>query len=494
MHVQQFGCPKCGHVLRTAQSVAVGSRIRCSSCQTVFAVGGKEPRSAAPAAPGVPPPLPKHAAPSTAPKSRSTPAAKPAPAIVRSEATDARGTDRSKRRAVLYLAGGAAVILVVGLGAWFIFAALTKEEPTGPVAGNPAGAGSTEPALPPPWTPPTPPSREPSYRGKAITEWIRLLRDRLGRESAMSVLTKLGPQDGDAAYYLLPLLSDEALQVRLDVAHVLRSIGRPAVPHVLGALRNDPSPIGRGTAAEVLAQMQPKPVEVVPFLLEATKDKEGLVRVQAGNALWQIGQRPEAIQILAEGLKDKDPVVRKHAIFALSNSGSAAKAAIPALIEALKDENPASMAAVLAADMLGKFGPEAKEAVPALVQALESKFPAHVGSAVDALGNIGPEAKAAVPALIKLMHKPAALVVRIESALSRIGTPAVPALIETLNAKEDWVRLHAARALRDMTPPPREAVPALTRLLKNEHSGVQQIAREALKKIDPEAAKRAGVP
>ncbi len=310
----------------------------------------------------------------------------------------------------------------------------------------------------------------------------------------MSVLTKLGPQDGDAAYYLLPLLSDEALQVRLDVAHVLRSIGRPAVPHVLGALRNDPSPIGRGTAAEVLAQMQPKPVEVVPFLLEATKDKEGLVRVQAGNALWQIGQRPEAIQILAEGLKDKDPVVRKHAIFALSNSGSAAKAAIPALIEALKDENPASMAAVLAADMLGKFGPEAKEAVPALVQALESKFPAHVGSAVDALGNIGPEAKAAVPALIKLMHKPAALVVRIESALSRIGTPAVPALIETLNAKEDWVRLHAARALRDMTPPPREAVPALTRLLKNEHSGVQQIAREALKKIDPEAAKRAGVP
>jgi HEAT repeat protein len=71
-------------------------------------------------------------------------------------------------------------------------------------------------------------------------------------------------------------------------------------------------------------------------------------------------------------LKATAPQTRNAAAYAISGMGPAAKAAVPALVEALKDEtNPAVRFPVCVA--LREIGPEAREAVPALTEALDDR-------------------------------------------------------------------------------------------------------------------------
>jgi HEAT repeat protein len=75
-----------------------------------------------------------------------------------------------------------------------------------------------------------------------------------------------------------------------------------------------------------------------------------------------------------------------------------AKAAVPVLINALKD--PAVHLRRRAADALYRIGVGATAAMPALINALKDQDADVRGSAAEALGAIGIEARAAVPALI----------------------------------------------------------------------------------------------
>ncbi len=116
--------------------------------------------------------------------------------------------------------------------------------------------------------------------------------------------------------------------------------------------------------------------------------------------------------------------------------------------------------------------PPAREAVPALVQTMKEglKDPdAHVDRrpfVAEVLGWMGPEARAAVPALI-----------------------------EGLGRDKDTIFREACiRALEGIGPAAKDAVPALRQALQDDNPGVRSLARSALKKIDPAAAAKAGVP
>jgi len=100
-----------------------------------------------------------------------------------------------------------------------------------------------------------------------------------------------------------------------------------------------------------------------------------------------------------ETLRDDDPLRRQAAIEALGKTGPAAKAAVPALIGVLKDDDPYSLVRWEATEALGRIGPEAKEAIPPLVDAL--KDPCVGLSAADALAAIG---TAAIPALTEALR------------------------------------------------------------------------------------------
>jgi HEAT repeat protein len=80
--------------------------------------------------------------------------------------------------------------------------------------------------------------------------------------------------------------------------------------------------------------------------------------------------------------------------------------------------------------------------------------------------------------------------------LREIGPPAktaVPALIWALGDVR-YIRSTAADALRAIGPESvKTAVPALVRLLKDDDAEVRSAAIKALKVIEPQAAKQAGI-
>lgn len=71
---------------------------------------------------------------------------------------------------------------------------------------------------------------------------------------------------------------------------------------------------------------------------------------------------------LAEALA---PLTRNNAAYSIARMGPAAKSAVPALIKALNDPEPAVRFPVCIA--LREIGPDAKDAVPALTEALEDR-------------------------------------------------------------------------------------------------------------------------
>jgi vesicle coat complex subunit len=72
----------------------------------------------------------------------------------------------------------------------------------------------------------------------------------------------------------------------------------------------------------------------------------------------------------AQALRDRDVQVRKKAAFTLGNIGSSDPAVLPALIGALKDDEPGVRRQAILA--LVKYVPSAKEAVPDLTKLQKS--------------------------------------------------------------------------------------------------------------------------
>ena len=84
--------------------------------------------------------------------------------------------------------------------------------------------------------------------------------------------------------------------------------------------------------------------------------------------------------------KEKGESSRRAAAHALGQIGPEAKAAVPALMELLKDTD--SELRWLAALALGQIGPEAKAAVPALMELLKDEEEKVYREAAEALGKI----------------------------------------------------------------------------------------------------------
>jgi HEAT repeat protein len=112
-----------------------------------------------------------------------------------------------------------------------------------------------------------------------------------------------------------------------------------------------------------------------------------------------------------------------------------------------------------------------------------------------ALAEIGPEAAAAVPALVATLKKPDEVEFvrrQVASALGRIGSKAVPELIEVLANDNERVRLGAILALNQIGAGAKSAVPPLVALLSDPAEFVRTAAAAALRAIDAGAEERAG--
>jgi HEAT repeat protein len=233
----------------------------------------------------------------------------------------------------------------------------------------------------------------------------------------------------------------------------------------------------RGAAIDALAAIGPnaKPAEARLRRVMAEEGRCGH-RCAAACALWKISGDADAM--LPTLLKELKEGCAQDSAWILAQIGPAAKAAVPALTEALEQGDKSDRAA--AAEALGKMGADAKPAVPALVKALGDDSVR--SSAAEALGRIGPAARDAVPDLERVVRTGVASLSAIE-ALGRIGDPrAVDTLIAALADENRYVRQSAAEALGAIGDP--RATAPLEMLLSDEKVWiVRSAAAKALKKI-----------
>lgn len=186
-----------------------------------------------------------------------------------------------------------------------------------------------------------------------------------------------------------------------------------AVDELIKQLKNTDSDLRR-EAAKKLAEMGTEAKKAGPALVMAVKsDKDLFVRRFAAQALGEVGADPKtAVPALSALLKEDTKELTEAAIGALGKLG---EPAVPALVQALKKKdadpkkkekgnkkgpatpNRSAFLRAKAAVALGEIGSAAKSAVPALIDALkDASIRADVAIA---LGNIGSAAKEAVPAL-----------------------------------------------------------------------------------------------
>ena len=185
--------------------------------------------------------------------------------------------------------------------------------------------------------------------------------------------------------------------------------------------------------------------------------------------------------VIAEGLKSKDATVRENAAKTLVDLGPDARAAIPALAEAIQDENLS--VGLKAAEALGKIG---KPAIPALTKALQSKNDAIRRLAAEGLSAAGPNAKGAVPILAELLRDKSCSTETKQSvvaALAKIGPaaqPATSALIAAIQEpkQDDAIRRNASAALVHIGEP---AVAELAKAFRDPNASFY--IRDSLRRI-----------
>ena len=154
--------------------------------------------------------------------------------------------------------------------------------------------------------------------------------------------------------------------------------------------------------------------------------------------------------------------------------------AIPELITALKDSDPAVRAG--SAWTLERLGPQARPAIPALIAALgEPDIHWQNSKALAAIG------EAAIPPLNEALGQGNEHVREgVCKTLVVMGKPAVPALISALKDKNAVVRTHAASALFKLRNTAAPATDALIDALKDENPLVRRHAALALHRIRPD--------
>jgi HEAT repeat protein len=304
--------------------------------------------------------------------------------------------------------------------------------------------------------------------GRPLSYWVEALGDddKADRQRATQALARLGPEAKGAVPRLVELALREG---DAAASQALRAIDpEAAVPRFTEALA-DPDPRVRERAATALFQLGPAAKAAVPALGRAAKDPDVDVRGKAFAALQAIG--PAAVPALVEALQANDPEARLDALHALQEFSSGAKDAVPAVLVLLKD--PDRRVRHEAADALRRVGPEARAAVPALLAAVE-----------DADLNVRRQALLALAAIgVKPEQDAAAL------------EAAVPHFVAAFQNRElePGARQTAVRLLGGIGPLAKAAVPALLEAARGGDGALGTAAREAAKKIDPDAAAQAGI-
>lgn len=191
---------------------------------------------------------------------------------------------------------------------------------------------------------------------------------------------------------------------------------------------------------EVINQVE-KNEDLYVVLESAWENEEASIRAGVANAMGFLrAQKETSLPLLTEMLEDPDPYVRINAASAICYLREDNQVGVDVLLEALDNEEP------------------------------EVRYEALTTLMILTGADISTNWDAAIPSLVTVLRNEERKVARLgAAALSYIGKPAVPYLIEVLDSGNNSAVAQAASALEYMEyPEGLEALPALIELLNNE--------------------------
>ncbi len=327
-----------------------------------------------------------------------------------------------------------------------------------------------------------------------------------GNESAIWALGRMSFSEPAAWPVLVDVFKSQSPDIRSAAASQLAIAGPPVVPLLVQALASD-DPRMRAGAAETLVHIRLRPTNevgvryakpedlapAVPQLAKLLNDPDAEVRDNAALALAYADPGDQrAAAILGQML---DRGAGYEAIAALQNMGGNAMSAVPALERVLASNIDANTCE-LAARALGKIG--GTEACAPLAQAIVgSKKDEARGwntdavnavngvriRAAEAIVEISPVCPQTIPTLIATLGKPWSA----SGALTKLGSPAVPALAAASENPNLSVREDAVQTLAAISPLSPAAVHALTLALRDKSLDLnsRQAAVGALANVKP---------
>lgn len=303
------------------------------------------------------------------------------------------------------------------------------------------------------------------------------------RAAILTALPKVSADPVKTVPLLLAAVKDDSEVIRHAAINALGgtlALRKPAVAP-LAALLKDGNPAVRQRAAHALGRLGPDAAEALPALLAATRAADG--DPIFANALAQIG--PAALPSLLAALKESDGANSAWVLRAMRGFGAPA---VPVLIEALQQPNPAIRAS--AAATLGAMGRDASAAIKPLLPLSTAGDPTTQAASLRALTALRAEPSQLKPRLQEAMKSPAPDVRKAAAAgLAAIGEVAAigaDGLVEMLGDEEPASRSGALQALSQMGAKAGPAMPAL--IARLDDLTMQMAVMDALGKIGPAAA------
>jgi HEAT repeat protein len=333
---------------------------------------------------------------------------------------------------------------------------------------------------------------------RAMDSSARELISRLRSPDAatrLKAIDQLGAQGANAAGAVGPLtalLKDRSADVRTHAARSLGKIGaaaRSAAPELTSLLKDD-DPTVRRQAVDALVTIRPGPKVMIPLFIQLMKDSDPGVQMRVLNAVSEAGKA--AVPGLIEALKNDE--VAYWACVVLRDIGPAAKAAVPALAEKLNNPRPdIRMQAILA---LGAMDDAALPVVPQIAAALGDEHTRAAATFVlGRLGDIPADAEQTIRSnagsedrfLSTVSLWALARVYPEDKVLRRRATEQ---LVARLKDQDPYVGAVAAKALATLPPAPEITIPIWERAMKEADTTTLHRALNALASLGAPAVPR----
>jgi HEAT repeat protein len=255
---------------------------------------------------------------------------------------------------------------------------------------------------------------------------------------------------------------------------------RSAIPVLLDALKDEYFTV-RSHAALALGNIGD--TSVIPFLLPLLKDNEDEVRGAACVAIAKF-RDPSTFDDITNVLLD-DPMIEVRQSAARALGDTKHPAAIPFLMEALRDSSWWFEREQAASDLLTAIEKMGPEVVEPLIEALGDKEGTVRKYAAIMLGRVGdPRAVEELGMALYDLHNEVGKAAA--EALAKFGAPTVDIFIEALNHPEAEIRENSVAALSKIQDA--RVIPVLIEMLRDPARDVQKQAMQALGELRDQRA------